>query len=374
MPLISEFPIAGPQGKQGPPGPQGNPGPRGERGPVGPSGPGTGDMLAEVYDPQGKAVDVYGYTDAALAGKADLTLSNLSNRQKALRNIGGRPNRNLLDNWYFAGGGSQQGGGQFPINQRGETSYTANSRTSTIDRWYLATAGSQLSVGVDYITIGGGSAPSTFWQQIEPDKVLGGQAYTYSVLTDIGLFKIAIPGFTAETDLKITAPFGYIRCQYYQGNYAFNIFTNADNQCHLVAAKLELGPTQTLAYQDEDGNWQLFETPDYGEELAKCQRYLIPIQGELPMVGRTFVASETMVIAFLPTPIAMRTNPTWTGESSNLTVYANGKRFTPTAISSVTSLANGIRFNLTIPTGAGTNQNVTVSFADMTNAFFSAEL
>ena len=25
---------------------------------------------------------------------------------------------NLLDNWYFVGGGSQQGGGQFPINQR----------------------------------------------------------------------------------------------------------------------------------------------------------------------------------------------------------------------------------------------------------------
>ena len=60
--------------------------------------------------------------DAGLAERADLTLSNLSNRQKALRNIGGRPNRNLLDNWYFVGGGSQQGGGKLPINQRSRQS------------------------------------------------------------------------------------------------------------------------------------------------------------------------------------------------------------------------------------------------------------
>ena len=44
-------------------------------------------------------------------------------------------NDNLLDNWYFASGGSQQDGGQFPINQRGATSYAAGSVDYTIDRW-----------------------------------------------------------------------------------------------------------------------------------------------------------------------------------------------------------------------------------------------
>ena len=34
----------------------------------------------------------------------------------------GMVNPNLLDNWYFVGGGSQQGGGQFPINQRARPS------------------------------------------------------------------------------------------------------------------------------------------------------------------------------------------------------------------------------------------------------------
>ena len=48
-----------------------------------------------------------------------LLLGIPSTKQQALRNIGGRPNRNLLDNWYFVGGGSQQGGELLPINQQG---------------------------------------------------------------------------------------------------------------------------------------------------------------------------------------------------------------------------------------------------------------
>lgn len=38
------------------------------------------------------------------------------------------------------------------------------------------------------------------------------------------------------------------------------------------AVKLELGPTQTLAHQENE-QWVLNEIPDYGEQLAKCQRY-----------------------------------------------------------------------------------------------------
>ena len=39
-----------------------------------------------------------------------------------------------------------------------------------------------------------------------------------------------------------------------------------------VAVKLELGDQQTLAHQ-ENGVWVLNEIPDYGEQLAMCQRY-----------------------------------------------------------------------------------------------------
>lgn len=53
---------------------------------------------------------------------------------------------NLLDNWYFVGGGSQQGGGQFPINQRGQTRYTGGNIYG-IDRWQ--STGSNLVIAVE---------------------------------------------------------------------------------------------------------------------------------------------------------------------------------------------------------------------------------
>ena len=45
------------------------------------------------------------------------------------------------------------------------------------------------------------------------------------------------------------------------------------NDIDVKAAKLELGSQQTLAHQDKNGNWVLNEIPDFGEQLARCQRY-----------------------------------------------------------------------------------------------------
>jgi hypothetical protein len=42
----------------------------------------------------------------------------------------------------------------------------------------------------------------------------------------------------------------------------------------IEAVKLELGPEQTLAHWDGT-KWVLNELPDYDEELAKCQHYLV---------------------------------------------------------------------------------------------------
>ena len=53
----------GPAGPQGPAGPAGPQGPQGERGPAGPAGSGTGDMTSAVYDPTGKAQDIFQYVD-----------------------------------------------------------------------------------------------------------------------------------------------------------------------------------------------------------------------------------------------------------------------------------------------------------------------
>ena len=57
--------------------------------------------------------------------------------------------------------------------------------------------------------------------------------------------------------------------------YSPTIKTNGAQISYFAAVKLELGDTQTLAYQDSTGAWQLLPQPesDYATQLAKCQRY-----------------------------------------------------------------------------------------------------
>lgn len=150
---------------------------------------------------------------------------------------GGGTNRNLLDNWYFIGGGSQIGYGTFPINQRGQASYS-NANAYTIDRWKL-TSGS-MSVVSGGITLNGTLA------QILKNAI--GQAVVCSALLSDGT--MITPTYDDST----------------------KTFTLTATGQTIVAAKLELGSEQTLAHQ-ENGSWVLNEIPDYGDELAKCQRY-----------------------------------------------------------------------------------------------------
>ena len=58
-------------------------------------------------------------------------------------------NRNLLDNWYFVGGGSQLGDGVFPINQRGQTTFNGN--WYGIDRWKANLSGA-VTINTDSIS------------------------------------------------------------------------------------------------------------------------------------------------------------------------------------------------------------------------------
>lgn len=313
MPLISEFPIAGPQGKQGPVGPEGKQGPEGKRGPMGPAGPGTGDMLAMVYDPQGKAIDVYKYTDDAAAGRADLTLSNLSNYQKALAAIGGKPRDNLLDNAYFKGGGSQQGGGQFPINQRGQTSYTnVNSTMYGIDMWILDW-NMTLTLVSGYVSMNGGG----IFQPLPNEKIslITGKTVTLSALDAYGNLSVVTGVYDGVNHIISSDESVGIRINYGGKTAIFRVGRNS-----VVACKLELGDHQTLAYQDEDGNWQLFETPDYGEELEKCQRYLLqlnPLKLQIPTIGQG-VKGPSSWYAQIPLPKEMRVFPSFSYSGGTL--------------------------------------------------------
>lgn len=107
----------------------------------------------------------------------------------------------------------------------------------------------------------------------------------------------------------------------------------------IKAAKLELGPTQTLAHREGD-KWMLNEIPDYGKQLRRCQRYCFAwAYGAKKMHCLTVMqcVRPGMLYGLIPTPVTMRTNPVCTGGS--LTTFA-GK---VTGISGLTVCANGIR-------------------------------
>ena len=176
-------------------------------------------------------------------------------------------NPNLLDNWYFGN----------PVNQRGVSYGTEwGSNTYGLDRW------AAFSVGIywdsnGYIVFPPRLENNLIYQRLEKSALIVGSKITLSLLTDDGnlIFKtVTYTGNTiygvlsgtifGNTTIVVTDDYVEIRIWYTENN---------TSEGHLTAAKLELGSQQTLAHQDENGNWVLNEIPDYGEQLARCQRY-----------------------------------------------------------------------------------------------------
>lgn len=201
-------------------------------------------------------------------------------------------NENLLHNWYFVGGGSQQGGGQFPINQRGETSYPPASRH--IDGWAMLNGYSTLEITQDSIRVsavpsGSGATGNAFIRQHIRNLPLkavitvsalirGSGSGVLRVDTDSGTSTF----FTAQSynnpgsEWTLISGSGILSIKNNEGVDEFftsGIFTfrvNASASIEIAAVKCELGTKQTLAHQ-ENGVWVLNEIPDYQTELIRCK-------------------------------------------------------------------------------------------------------
>ena len=210
-------------------------------------------------------------------------------------------NPNLLDNWYFGN----------PINQRGQTSYTGSGYT--IDRWIRYGGNTLLNDG--YITLLGYN--NNLDQSSDKDvyKQLRGKTVTMSVLGR-GYFSIVAEDYENSYNVK------YVNSgEFTIGSLALTVRSDADrfifhiqpqdgNPCDIIAVKLELGSQQTLAHQDENGNWQLNEIPDYGEQLARCQRYF---QRIVVPVSTSFIPiKDNSIIYQCNLPVQMRAEPSVT--------------------------------------------------------------
>lgn len=186
---------------------------------------------------------------------------------------------NLLDNWYFVGGGSQLGYGRFPINQRGQTVYQTVG-ASAIDRWKLNTAGApSVTITSDGLTLATGS-DSGEWCLLQDVAVssLVGKTLTATIkvesITGQGFVDIYMNPVSSNA-VTFTAPGVYSTSTTIPaGTTRIRFVIGAPSSMVVSAVKLEIGTTQTLTHLVNDV-WVLNEVPDYPEQLAKCQAYYI---------------------------------------------------------------------------------------------------
>ena len=203
--------------------------------------------------------------------------------QEALAALGAAVRPNLLDNAYFAGGGT--GWGVFPVNQRGQTSYTPVFNGRVMDRWAVeADADLKVTLEPDGILLENTGSSNRQLKQIIPSGVLSvGNQYCISAMFDLieGRSSVAIgeavdPYETLGFVDLDNSGFAYkIVEPQKETEWKYIVYVYPGAKVKIKSVKLEDGSCQTLAYQDEGGNWKLLPQPDadYATQLGKCQRY-----------------------------------------------------------------------------------------------------
>lgn len=237
-----------------------------------------------------------------------------------------RSNPNLLDNGYFAD----------PINQRGQTEYIFNNKhIFTIDRFLFGSDSreelAKCLIEENMIILDATSITSDYLYFTEylDFKYLKSDIYTFSLLTSEGHLSVVTGTFTNQNiknEESFSLVFGPSVAQSRTGFAQIKV--HAGRSVGLVAAKLELGPTQTLAHQDSEGNWVLNDPPPNKMlELAKCQRYHVVYgyQNETftnaTCIAYGYMISENIARFTMDIPVPLKGSPIV--ESKGLKILSN---------------------------------------------------
>ena len=253
---------------------------------------------------------------ALTGGALDTSVTNVSNQ------LGTFTRPNLLDNWYFGNPVDQQGGyivpkgvnyykvdgfvpqGPIPetvkvdhidyagsaiFNYGGVPCYVpkdggyvrgyTGAWSYTIDRWQLGDGNISLSVADGGIALKGGGVVGSDYIFTRVER-LPVAKYTYTILFSGNTDQVALSSKLTDTGVVTVvtsrAASGVLSLTWDQtteftSSDAF-LRIHAPGSVNILAAKLELGSTQTLAHREGD-RWVLNEVPDYGEQLRRCQLY-----------------------------------------------------------------------------------------------------
>ena len=266
---------------------------------------------------------------------------------EALTASGGGINPNLLDNWYFGNPTNQRGGYYVPqgaiiysdsslseSNKIGPAAYACMvvEKTSTyvkvqdakasssyyyaavnaaipgycgdrytVDRWHLTSDG-VLTVEDEGIRLTSGALFEPF--EYELSSSLKGKTVTYSFFfadNTLVTKSAVIPSAWGNWDSLIEI--GDIQLVGLESGK--RIWARYSSTTTAIAAKLELGSTQTLAHKEGD-KWVLNEIPDFGEQLRRCQMYYL---GDTQRDGYGKSTSNNEIYVVVPSPATMRAKP-----------------------------------------------------------------
>lgn len=286
MPTIDLGSVIGPKGPQGVTGNTGATGPTGSTGPNQLTGS-TSTTLSGVLQGNGSVVQAVASDATPTSGSNNIVRSGV-----VFNSLQRKVNPNLLRNAYFIGGGT--GRGVFPINTIGKTVY--DEAGWAIDHWYVrGSLGITLQSTGLHAVVASTDAFFGLNQPILNSADLIGKTVTISVLISdysftehssypkVGLYaansgaansqSILTKQITENGITTITGTIPNSITDYSQLNFsAFYISTSATSptgSCKIIAAKLEIGETQTLAHL-ENGVWVLNEIPDYPVEESRC--------------------------------------------------------------------------------------------------------
>lgn len=218
------------------------------------------------YEHQYSGEEIDAAVGRALTGGAlDISVTNVSNQ------LGTFVRPNLLDNWYFGN----------PVNQRGQTEYTISWNQYSVDRWSCEGDAVYVRIEQDGIVIKNNGSSEIQFKQIFPDGLIPvGSAVTMSALCT------SVSGICHLTYAQAGDPYspsiqwtqivaGVVTTAHgvqIGGQHKAIISLEPGAEIKILAAKLELGPTQTLAHREGD-RWVMNEVPNYGDQLRRCQWY-----------------------------------------------------------------------------------------------------
>lgn len=278
--------------------------------------------------------------------------SRIEQNGNAVTVVSSKPN--LLDNWYFAD----------PINQRGETDYTA-AAGFTIDRWYkTGSTGSVVSLVDGGVKFDNTEGTTISYVRQRFERVIPAGTYTLSLLVKdyyasgnnaFPYISNASGGSVSGVTVKGSGLYS-TTCTVAEDGLITRIQMTVPIGCSITieAIKFELGAYQTLARQNEDGDWVLNDSiPNKQQELAKCQRYFVRMKNTdasaKAYLGLAKALTATQAPILVPLPVPMYISPTI--DSYSGVEYSSGEAseaVAATSITSITSLAsNNVRaFNV----------------------------